>query len=137
MIVEEAERFGIAQLHQLRGRVGRGRVAGTCFLCPSQGPLTAEAEARLALVVAVDDGFRLAEADLAQRGEGELLGTRQSGAPALGLDDLGALAELTRLARTEAEAILTADPALARAEHQPLAAAARARAATLFAAEAG
>jgi ATP-dependent DNA helicase RecG len=137
MIVEEAERFGIAQLHQLRGRVGRGAVPGTCFLCPTPGALSAEAEARLALVAAVDDGFKLAEADLAQRGEGELFGTRQTGAPALGLDDLGVLAQLTRVARAEAEAILSGDPALARAEHRPLADAAQARARTLFAGEAG
>jgi ATP-dependent DNA helicase RecG len=137
MIVEEAERFGVAQLHQLRGRVGRGAAAGLCFLCPSAGALTAEAEARLALVAAEDDGFRIAEADLAQRGEGERYGTRQAGAPALGLDDLDALAELTAVARGEAAAILAGDPALARDEHRLLAAASAARARTLFAGEAG
>jgi ATP-dependent DNA helicase RecG len=137
MIVEEAERFGVAQLHQLRGRVGRGAFPGTCFLCPSAGALTPEAEARLTLVAAVDDGFKLAEADLAQRGAGELFGTRQTGAPAIALEDLETLAALTRVARAEAEAILSGDPALARAEHRPLAEAARARARTLFAGEAG
>ena len=137
MIVEEAERFGVAQLHQLRGRVGRGAAAGLCFLCPSEGALTPEAEARLRLVAGEDDGFRIAEADLAQRGEGERYGTRQAGAPGLGPGDLETLAELTAVARAEAAAILAVDPALARDEHRLLAEAAAARARTLFAGEAG
>jgi ATP-dependent DNA helicase RecG len=139
MIVEEAERFGLAQLHQLRGRVGRGRLPGLCFLCTGAGEVSPEARARLAAVTATSDGFRLAELDLAQRGYGDLFGTLQAGA---GDDEAGALgdlggdtARLLETARGEAERLLADDPALA--SHRPLAAAARARLDTLFASEAG
>jgi ATP-dependent DNA helicase RecG len=148
MIVEEADRLGLAQLHQLRGRVGRGARPGICFLLASDG-LGADApgRARLALCAALDDGFRLAEADLAQRGFGDLWGTAQAGegqgegdgdaAAALGVAGLGELAALTALARGEAEALLASDPTLADPAHAALAGAARARTATLFAGEAG
>jgi ATP-dependent DNA helicase RecG len=145
MIVEDAERFGLAQLHQLRGRVGRGRLPGICFLCTGDESLSPEAAARLEAVAATADGFRLAELDLAQRGFGELFGTAQAGA---GEDVLAATLggghaaggdppSLLETARAEAERILRDDPALAGAAHAPLAAAARARLATLFASEAG
>jgi len=136
MVVEEADRFGVAQLHQLRGRVGRGRWPGICFLCTSEVGLSDEARARLALVAANQDGFALAEADLAQRGAGDLFGTRQAGQSSdLGrLDELG---ELLQVARREAESVLAGDPTLAAPEHELVARAAAARAHTLFAEDAG
>jgi ATP-dependent DNA helicase RecG len=144
MIVEEAERLGLAQLHQLRGRVGRGTRPGICFLFAGAGlPVDAAARRRLDLLAALDDGYRLAEADLAERGFGELWGTAQAGEAqgegetALGPAGLAELAELTALARREAEALLAIDPLLADPAHAPLARAARARSATLFGGEAG
>ncbi len=142
MIVEEADRLGLAQLHQLRGRVGRGARAGLCFLFASEGlPQDAPGRARLALCASLDDGFRLAEADLAARGFGDLWGTAQTGEGegdgALGAAGLADFAELTALGRREAEALLSTDPLLADPAHAALAAAARARTAMLFAGEAG
>jgi ATP-dependent DNA helicase RecG len=142
MIVEEADRLGLAQLHQLRGRVGRGAHAGICFLFASDGlPEGAPGRARLGLCASLDDGFRLAEADLAARGFGDLWGTAQAGEGegdgALGAQGLAEFAELTALARREAEALLAGDPALAAPAHAQLARAARARTALLFAGEAG
>ena len=80
MVIEHAERFGLAQLHQLRGRIGRGRGASTCLLL-YKAPLGETAKARLAILRQTEDGFRIAEEDLRLRGEGDLLGTRQSGLP--------------------------------------------------------
>jgi ATP-dependent DNA helicase RecG len=142
MIVEEADRLGLAQLHQLRGRVGRGARAGICFLFASDGlPEGAPGRARLGLCASLDDGFRLAEADLAARGFGDLWGTVQAGEGegdgTLGVEGLAEFAELTALARREAEALLASDPELAAPAHAQLARAARARTATLFAGEAG
>jgi ATP-dependent DNA helicase RecG len=142
MIVEEADRLGLAQLHQLRGRVGRGARAGICFLFASAGlPEGAPGRARLGLCASLDDGFRLAEADLAARGFGDLWGTVQAGDGegdgALGAQGLAEFAELTALARREAEALLASDPELTALAHAQLAQAARARTAMLFAGEAG
>ena len=142
MIVEEADRLGLAQLHQLRGRVGRGARAGLCFLFASGGlPQDAPGWARLRLCASLDDGFRLAEADLAARGFGDLWGTAQAGEGegdgALGAAGLAEFAELTALGRREAEALLATDPLLADPAHAALAEAARARTAMLFAGEAG
>jgi ATP-dependent DNA helicase RecG len=142
MIVEEADRLGLAQLHQLRGRVGRGGRAGICFLFASDGlPQEAPGRARLGLCASLDDGFRLAEADLAARGFGDLWGTAQAGQGegdgALGAAGLAEFAELTALGRREAEALLATDPLLADPAHAALAEAARARTAMLFAGEAG
>src|SRR5450631_1050448 len=142
MIVEEADRLGLAQLHQLRGRVGRGPRAGICFLFASDGlPQDAPGRARLALCASLDDGFRLAEADMVARGFGDLWGTTQAGGGegdgALGGGGLVEFAELTMLARREAEALLASDPLLADPAHTELARAARARTALLFAGEAG
>ncbi|HLK88389.1 MAG TPA: helicase-related protein [Polyangia bacterium] len=144
MIVEDADRLGLAQLHQLRGRVGRGARPGICFLVASAG-LASEAPGmqRLARCAATDDGFRLAEADLAERGFGDLWGTAQAGLGemegdgALGADGLAELGALAALARREVEAILASDPELSDPAHAALGRAARARAETLFAAEAG
>ncbi|MFL5258761.1 MAG: ATP-dependent DNA helicase RecG, partial [Hyphomicrobiales bacterium] len=98
MIVENAERFGLAQLHQLRGRVGRGSQQSSCLLL-YQGPLGEAAKARLAIMRETDDGFRIAEEDLKLRGAGEMLGTKQSGLPAFRLADLSVHGELLAAAR--------------------------------------
>src|SRR4029453_13060334 len=87
MVIEHAERFGLAQLHQLRGRVGRGSAASVCVLLYT-GPLSDEAKARMEVMVATEDGFLIAEKDLEIRGPGEFLGARQSGAPLLRFADL-------------------------------------------------
>jgi ATP-dependent DNA helicase RecG len=112
IVIEHAERFGLAQLHQLRGRVGRGEKKSSCILL-YKGPLGETAKARLSILRESDDGFRLAEEDLKLRGEGEILGTRQSGLPGFRLADLSAHGVLLRLAREDAEAILERDEALA------------------------
>jgi ATP-dependent DNA helicase RecG len=127
MIVEDAERFGVAQLHQLRGRVGRGAAPGLCLLCPSdEAEPGSEGAARLAALAETSDGFRLAELDLAARGFGDLFGTRQTGAPGAGPRDLGEAFALVALARQEAEAIFASDPTLSAPSHAVLAQAARA-----------
>jgi ATP-dependent DNA helicase RecG len=111
MVIEHAERFGLAQLHQLRGRVGRGTRASSCLLLYDE-PLPAPARARLEILRATDDGFRVAEEDLRLRGPGEVLGIRQSGLPALRLADLTRHADLLAPAREDARQILRLDPAL-------------------------
>ncbi len=111
MVIEHAERFGLAQLHQLRGRVGRGDRASTCLLLYGQ-PLGETARARLKVMRETDDGFRIAEEDLRLRGAGELLGVRQSGLPAFRLVDMAAHAELMAVARDDARLILDRDPTL-------------------------
>jgi ATP-dependent DNA helicase RecG len=111
MVIEHAERFGLAQLHQLRGRVGRGTRASSCLLLYDE-PLTAAARARLEVLRATEDGFRIAEEDLRLRGPGEVLGTRQSGLPELRLADLACHADLLAPARDEARRILRLDPGL-------------------------
>jgi len=111
MVIEHAERFGLAQLHQLRGRVGRGARPGTCLLMARGG--TEESEARLRALVETTDGFAIADADLRIRGPGEFLGTRQSGRiPNLRLADLIRDADLVAVARRAAAETLRADPAL-------------------------
>ncbi len=111
MVVEHAERFGLAQLHQLRGRVGRGTGKSSCILLYA-GPLNEAAKARLEILRETEDGFRIAEEDLRLRGEGEVLGARQSGAPGFRIARLDLHADLLRAAREEAEKILDADPEL-------------------------
>jgi ATP-dependent DNA helicase RecG len=113
MVIHDAERFGLAQLHQLRGRVGRGGGAAHCLLL-AQGALGPDAEARLGAMAATHDGFRIAEQDLALRGPGELLGPRQAGVPRLRFGDLAQHTELLLEARRYAEAILDEDPDLVR-----------------------
>lgn len=113
MIVEHAERFGLAQLHQLRGRVGRGTKAGTCLLL-ARGS-SEESEARLRALLETSDGFAIADADLRIRGPGEFLGTRQSGRFVdLRIADLLRDADLLAAAREAARETLRADPALSR-----------------------
>ena len=111
MVIEHAERFGLAQLHQLRGRVGRGQARSTCLLL-YQAPLGETARARLQILRETEDGFRIAEEDLKLRGAGELLGTRQSGLPDMRLADLAAHAELLQAARDDARLIVDRDPDL-------------------------
>ena len=112
MVIEHAERFGLAQLHQLRGRIGRGDKPSACLLLYTP-PLGETAKARLTILRETEDGFRIAEEDLRLRGAGEVLGTRQSGLPALRLADLAAHAELLQIAREDARLVLTRDPELA------------------------
>ncbi|MGH2339981.1 ATP-dependent DNA helicase RecG [Segnochrobactraceae bacterium EtOH-i3] len=112
MVIEHAERFGLAQLHQLRGRVGRGRAASTCLLL-YKAPLGETARARLAILRESEDGFRIAEEDLKLRGEGDLLGTRQSGLVAFRIADPAVHGDLVDAARDDARLIVTTDPELA------------------------
>jgi len=111
IVIEHAERFGLAQLHQLRGRVGRGDKPSTCLLL-YKGPLGEVAQARLKIMRETEDGFRIAEEDLKLRGEGELLGTRQSGTPGFRLARIEAHQELLEMARKDARYILARDPEL-------------------------
>jgi len=112
MVIEHAERFGLAQLHQLRGRIGRGARASDCILL-FQEPLSEGARARLKVIYESADGFAIAERDLALRGPGELLGERQSGAPLLRFADLVADEPLLADARAAADELLAADEPLA------------------------
>ena len=111
MVIEHAERFGLAQLHQLRGRIGRGNKLATCLLMYGS-PLTETARSRLSIMRETDDGFLIAEKDLELRGAGELLGTRQSGMPELRLADLQTHADLLAAARDDAALLLNKDPDL-------------------------
>ncbi|TCU20662.1 ATP-dependent DNA helicase RecG [Rhizobium azibense] len=111
MVIEHAERFGLAQLHQLRGRVGRGDEASTCILL-YKGPLGETGHARLSIMRETEDGFRIAEEDLKLRGEGELLGTRQSGTPGFRIASLEAHADLLEIARRDAAYAIERDPEL-------------------------
>ncbi|WP_394152439.1 ATP-dependent DNA helicase RecG [Loktanella salsilacus] len=111
MVIERAESFGLAQLHQLRGRVGRGAAASTCLLL-YQAPMSETAQRRLAILRETEDGFRIAEEDLAIRGAGDMIGTAQSGLPRFRIADLERQAALMELAQTDARALLTTDPGL-------------------------
>ncbi|MEI4486264.1 ATP-dependent DNA helicase RecG [Frigidibacter sp. MR17.14] len=112
MVIERAETFGLAQLHQLRGRVGRGSAASTCLLL-YQAPLSETAGRRLQLLRETEDGFRIAEEDLAMRGAGDVIGTAQSGLPRFRIADLERQAGLMEIARSDARSLLTQDPELA------------------------
>jgi ATP-dependent DNA helicase RecG len=111
MVIEHAERFGLAQLHQLRGRIGRGAERSICLLL-YKAPLGETAKARLAILRETDDGFRIAEEDLRLRGEGDVLGTRQSGMPGFRLARLEVHGKLLRAAREDAALVLNRDPKL-------------------------
>ncbi len=110
MIIEDADRFGLSQLHQLRGRVGRGEHASTCVLIAD--PTTAEGEERIAAMVATNDGFRLAEEDLRIRGQGTVFGAKQAGTKDLKMADILRDAKLLIKARDEAFALVAGDPNL-------------------------
>ncbi|MFN0219196.1 MAG: ATP-dependent DNA helicase RecG [Hyphomicrobium sp.] len=112
MVIEHAERFGLAQLHQLRGRVGRGSRESFCMLL-YKSPLGETAEARLKMMEDTDDGFKIAEKDLELRGGGEMLGARQSGTPGFRVADVPGFEMLISAARDDAAMILAADPELA------------------------
>jgi ATP-dependent DNA helicase RecG len=112
MVIEHAERFGLSQLHQLRGRVGRGGVASVCVLLYT-GPLSETGKARLKAMAETTDGFEIARRDLEIRGPGEFLGARQSGAPLLRFADLSEDADLLRAARHAAGRMLEEHPAAA------------------------
>jgi ATP-dependent DNA helicase RecG len=138
MLIEEADRFGLAQLHQLRGRVGRGGFAGACLLCiaddaptgsdnananangDGSGSGKSDARRRLEQLAATQDGFRISEADLALRGHGDLFGVRQAGTPRLRFSELADYVDLLERARAEADAIAAGDPTLTRAAHRGL-----------------
>ncbi len=119
MVVENAERFGLSQLHQLRGRVGRGTEKSSCILIYA-GHLSETAKARLKIMRETDDGFVIAEEDLRLRGSGELLGTRQSGLPAFKVADLTQHGELLAAARDDTGLILERDPQLLSERGQAL-----------------
>jgi ATP-dependent DNA helicase RecG len=114
MVIEQAERFGLAQLHQLRGRVGRGAEKSTCLLLRG-GALSETARARLALMRETQDGFRIAEEDLELRGGGELLGTRQSGDAAFRLASLDQVQRLLPVAHSDARLLMERDGGLTSA----------------------
>lgn len=111
MVIERAETFGLAQLHQLRGRVGRGEAASTCLLL-YQSPLSETAQRRLEVLRETEDGFHIAQTDLEIRGAGDLIGTAQSGLPDFQIADLERQAGLLQTAHSDARAMLQSDPAL-------------------------
>jgi ATP-dependent DNA helicase RecG len=111
MVIEHAERFGLAQLHQLRGRVGRSHRQSSCILL-YQGPVGEVAKARLEMMRATEDGFAIAEEDLRLRGGGEVLGTRQSGVPEFRVANVPNFSDLLRIARDDAKLIIERDPHL-------------------------
>jgi ATP-dependent DNA helicase RecG len=115
LVVEHAERFGLSQLHQLRGRVSRGEVAGQCYLFAEPG--NDEAKVRLRLLTRITDGFALAEQDARLRGLGEFFGTRQHGRGEFHIASLIADHELLKLARQDAFALVAADAGLRQPEH--------------------
>jgi len=119
MVIENAERFGLAQLHQLRGRVGRGADQSYCVLM-SSFKLSADARIRLETMVRTNNGFEIADTDLKLRGPGDLMGTQQSGALDLKIADLAKDGAILQLAREKAQQILQADPQLVQPENQPL-----------------
>ena len=118
MLVENAERFGLAQLHQLRGRVGRGEAESYCILLAN--PKTEEARARLKAIEGTLDGFEIAEADLDIRGPGEFFGTRQHGLPEIRFGNILKDFDIMEAARIEAFALIERDPDLAEEHHRML-----------------
>ena len=121
MIVQHAERYGLSQLHQLRGRIGRGSKKSYCLLfAESEGGPPGGSLARLRILCETSDGFRIAEEDLRLRGPGEMLGTRQHGLPTFRVADLIADFDLLEQARDDAAAILRDDDRLADTRHAAL-----------------
>jgi ATP-dependent DNA helicase RecG len=122
MVIEHAERFGLAQMHQLRGRVGRGRAKSYCILVTG-GPVSAQADERLNAMVRTQSGFELAELDLEQRGPGEFFGTRQAGMPEFRVANLLRDRELLELAKVEAAQFVATAGEEATAEERAVVAA--------------
>ncbi len=118
MVVENADRFGLSQLHQLRGRVGRGQWQSYCVLVSNHK--NPDTRARLKTLCATADGFQIAQADLEQRGPGDFFGERQHGLPQLHVADLGVDVRLLEKAQTAAQTLLAQDPTLSAPEHRPL-----------------
>ena len=119
MVIEHAERYGLAQLHQLRGRIGRNERNSTCLLLYGTS-LSTQARERLKIIRNTDDGFKIAEEDLRLRGAGELMGTRQSGLPEFKIADLAAHADLIQIAKDDVNLILATDPDLKSARGMSL-----------------
>jgi ATP-dependent DNA helicase RecG len=119
MVIESAEKFGLSQLHQLRGRVGRGAEQSFCILLTGMKP-TNDAKERIKMMCATNDGFKIAEKDLELRGPGDIEGTRQSGLLNFKLASLVQDRQLLDIARKMAEKILDADPDLNSAENLPI-----------------
>jgi len=122
MVIEHADRFGLSQLHQLRGRIGRGQNASlrsTCILL-YRAPLGETARARLTIMRDTEDGFRIAEEDLRLRGEGDVLGTRQSGLPGFRIAQPAIHRDLMAAARDDAAVVLARDPDLTSERGQAL-----------------
>jgi ATP-dependent DNA helicase RecG len=116
MAIEHAEHYGLSQLHQLRGRIGRGEHRSHCLLMMDE----AESSDKLAILAETTDGFRIAEEDLKRRGPGEFLGTRQHGLPPLAIGDFTDDIQLLMEARHDAFKLVESDPELARRGHRPL-----------------
>ena len=119
IVIEHAERFGLAQMHQLRGRVGRGDKASSCILL-YKGPLGEVAKARLNIMRETEDGFRIAEEDLKLRGEGEVLGTRQSGMPGFNLAEIEFHGDILEMARDQSRLIVETNPNLEKEQGEAL-----------------
>ena len=119
MIIEHAERFGLAQLHQLRGRVGRGKHLSHCLLV-AYFPISEEGKARLKAIRGSRDGYEIAEEDLKIRGPGDFMGTRQSGLPILKIANLIRDIKILGIARKEAFSLIDHDPTLKDPANQPL-----------------
>jgi ATP-dependent DNA helicase RecG len=119
MIVESAERFGLSQLHQLRGRVGRGAEQSYCILMTSH-KLSVDSKTRLETMVKTNDGFEIAEVDLKLRGPGDLMGTQQSGVLNLKIADIVKDKDILQLARYHAKKILTTDPSLKQPKNKAI-----------------
>jgi ATP-dependent DNA helicase RecG len=118
MLIENAERFGLAQLHQLRGRVGRGAARSHCILITDVN--SEEASERARIMVSTDDGFVIAEKDLELRGPGEFFGVRQHGIPQLRIANLAKHVKVLGAVKSEAERILSDDPPLEKPENAAL-----------------
>ena len=118
MIIENAERFGLSQLHQLRGRVGRGKAQSYCVLVSDAD--NEETRERLNILCRTNDGFKIAEEDLRLRGPGDFFGIRQHGMPQMHVTDLGADTELLKMAKADADSVIAGDPQLQKHENAPL-----------------
>jgi ATP-dependent DNA helicase RecG len=119
MMIESAERFGLSQLHQLRGRIGRGSAQSYCILLTGS-KLSEESKKRMSIMTATSNGFVIAEEDLALRGPGDLYGTKQSGTLKLKIADIVMDVHIVEETREAAKELLAADPRLQRIEHHPL-----------------